>query len=261
MPPPHLPPHLTHKCALALLPPAQSPIINPIERLRSQHDKHFARWPPHINLIYPFLDLKPNSSNHSDDHQHDPITAVSDDNAASTVETVRSRVRKAVADVPPFTLFLYDTGHFLHGKQSATVWFRPGERGGTVDESSATIDGADDRGAEGDVTTETEREPTTLLELQRGLQSEFPECNADTRPFVPHLSIGQAKGSTGAVELKKKVHEVMGAEFNLKWKVDRLVILERKGFRDRFKVVHEIGLGRDVGDDEAETADRDEALQ
>ncbi|OAL44319.1 hypothetical protein IQ07DRAFT_522348 [Pyrenochaeta sp. DS3sAY3a] len=48
-----LPLHLTYKCALALLPPDN--IIAPIEAVRRVHDRHFQRWPPHINLLYPFL--------------------------------------------------------------------------------------------------------------------------------------------------------------------------------------------------------------
>ena len=87
------------------------------------------------------------------------------------------------------------------------------------------------------------------------LQAEFPEVNHDNRPFTPHLSVGQTRSQIGvdklSEEVKKTVSEFLstnGAEEDsptaLDWYVDRVCVIERKGFKDRFKVVAEIELGK-----------------
>ena len=42
-----------HKSALCVVAPRSA--IAPIQELRCFKDKNFVRWPPHINLLYPFL--------------------------------------------------------------------------------------------------------------------------------------------------------------------------------------------------------------
>ncbi|KAH6856719.1 2'-5' RNA ligase superfamily-domain-containing protein [Chaetomium sp. MPI-CAGE-AT-0009] len=52
--PPHFSFNLTsHETALALLPP--SPLWPRLDRLRSLYDAAYPKWPPHINLVYPFV--------------------------------------------------------------------------------------------------------------------------------------------------------------------------------------------------------------
>lgn len=41
--------------ALCLIPPRH--LWEPVDRLRSLHDKGYNRWPPHINLVYPFVSV------------------------------------------------------------------------------------------------------------------------------------------------------------------------------------------------------------
>src|SRR5690242_7022604 len=105
-----LPAHLTHKAALALLPP--SSITAPIEAVRRVHDKHFARWPPHINLLYPFLASPSEASPHGD---ASPPQLRAD---------IRLRIQKAVKTIEPFAVSLSadPPGVFSHGKTSKTVW-------------------------------------------------------------------------------------------------------------------------------------------
>jgi 2'-5' RNA ligase len=180
-----LPAHLSHTSALALLPPAS--ITAPIEAVRRVHDKHFARWPPHINLLYPFL--------------------------ASPSELAES--------IAPFKISLNvaSLGMFSHSKRSKTVWLGP--------------------------TTKT------VQQLQAALQLEFEECNADNRRFTPHLSLGQSNSDYTAKllgeEFKSSVaNSVTGnevASVTLDWYVDRIFVIERKGYHGRFQVVGSVELG------------------
>jgi 2'-5' RNA ligase superfamily len=41
-----------HTSALCLIPPFDC--VEQIQRIRCFRDKSFVRWPPHINLLYPF---------------------------------------------------------------------------------------------------------------------------------------------------------------------------------------------------------------
>lgn len=82
--------------------------------------------------------------------------------------------------------------------------------------------------------------------LQDALQLEVGECDADTRPYVPHLSIGQTKGTKGIVALEEEIQSEMTsycqiADWALDWLVDKVVVIEREGY-DPFRVVGEVLL-------------------
>jgi 2'-5' RNA ligase len=201
-----LPAHLSHKSALALLPPAS--IAAPIETIRRAHDKHFARWPPHINLLYPFLaSPSENRQEHAD--------------AVQLKEEVRMRIQKVVTSIEPFhvSLIADPPGTFSHSKRSKTVWLGPSTQ--------------------------------QIQELQAALQAEFAECDADQRPFTPHLSVGQANSDDAAQKLREETTSTVaefgsksgGASTSLHWPIDKVYVIERKGFHGRFKVVGSIDLG------------------
>lgn len=141
MPPPTLPPHLSHKSSLVLLPPLS--ITKPIETLRRKHDKQFHRWPPHINLIYPFLSSPSSFANSESPSLSQDIeslkakeqaTSITSKNFSGNVlqlrDDIRSRILSVVKDVQPFSIFLQadPPGIFVHGKRSATVWLNPSDQ-------------------------------------------------------------------------------------------------------------------------------------
>ena len=140
--------------------------------------------------------------------------------------------------VKPIQLRLASTNHFLHSKSSATVWLSPEEY--------------------------SDPECLMLRNLQAKLQSTFSECDADHRGFTPHLSVGQARGERGAKALEREADQVMvnfiqnrqeedigqdvqeqasnEVSWSLEWKIDRVFVIERHGFKNRFKIVDEIFL-------------------
>ncbi|KAH7389829.1 2'-5' RNA ligase superfamily-domain-containing protein, partial [Pyrenochaeta sp. MPI-SDFR-AT-0127] len=111
-----LPAHLSHKSALILLPP--SSIAAPIEAVRRVHDKYFARWPPHINLLYPFLAL--------------PSVTIGQGKGDLVFlrEEIRTRIQKVVGSIDAFRVALSadSPGTFSHSQRSKTVWLGPTTR-------------------------------------------------------------------------------------------------------------------------------------
>ncbi|KAH9870075.1 hypothetical protein J1614_006997 [Plenodomus biglobosus] len=205
-----LPAHLSQKCALVLLPPPS--ITAPIEAVRRLYDRHFERWPPHINLLYPFLN---SPSTISEDKEGGKIAHLKHD--------LRIRIQCAIKNIQPFhTSLNADTpGHFKHSSKSNTVWLGPTAQ--------------------------------SVWDLQAALQAEFAECNA--LPFIPHLSVGQARSQTTVEHLQAEIRESVrkhltdredAAPIALSWYVDRLSVIERTGYKDRFKVIGTIELGEQI---------------
>jgi poly(A) polymerase len=75
----------------------------PIQAIRAQHDPSFVRWPPHINLIYPFVPVE------DFDAAHALITA-------------------ALADQAPFSITLAGLDQFEH-RASRSIWIKPASAG------------------------------------------------------------------------------------------------------------------------------------
>jgi hypothetical protein len=44
----------SHKITVCIIPPLA--VQQAVQRIRCFKDKSFVRWPPHINLLYPFLE-------------------------------------------------------------------------------------------------------------------------------------------------------------------------------------------------------------
>lgn len=221
-----LPAHLSYTSALALIPP--SSIAAPIDTIRRVSDKNFARWPPHINLLYPFLYLptEPGQGQLSlTETWNEGVKSLS---GMQLKAEIRARIQQAVKAIEPFdvTLDADSAGTFSHssgkraGWTSKTVWL----------------------------------EPSTLRvqHLQAALQAEFKECDADKRQFTPHLSLGQADSDDAAQRLREEARRSVagsiggegGASAPLHWHVDKIYVITRRAYRDRFRAVGSIDLGQ-----------------
>ncbi|KAL6706077.1 hypothetical protein ACN47E_006179 [Coniothyrium glycines] len=202
-----LPRHLSHKSALVLLPPQS--IAPPIEETRKVHDRHYARWPPHINLIYPFLSAP------------SELIQQGDGTVRHLKEEIRVRIERATRPFRTFqeSLAVDNVGVFHHDARKKTVWLKP----------------------------TTHR----MHGLQAALQAEFLECNTDSRPFTPHLSIGQARtdgqasriGDDFRNNVTSLLQETPIAPVKaLDWTVDRVFVIERENYQGCFSVIGEILL-------------------
>ncbi|GJP29412.1 hypothetical protein CLOM_g16677 [Closterium sp. NIES-68] len=92
-------PAKVHKSAVCVIPPKET--WSSIQAIRVVHDKHYKRWMPHMNLLYPFWEDK-------------------GDNFRRAAEIIQT----ALAGTEPFEIQLASFNDFHHGK-SCTVWLRP----------------------------------------------------------------------------------------------------------------------------------------
>jgi 2'-5' RNA ligase len=91
-------PDKTHHTAVAVVPPQE--VWGPIQAIRHKHDRQFRRWPPHVNLLYPFYP---------------------DERFAETLP----RLVDACARIAPIQVILAEFRFFLHPSGKATLWLAP----------------------------------------------------------------------------------------------------------------------------------------
>jgi 2'-5' RNA ligase len=88
----------THQTAVAVVPPQE--VWGPIQAIRERHDRQFRRWPPHVNLLYPFY-------------------------PARQFKEAHPSLVAACARITPFTVTLAEFRFFLHPSRKATFWLAP----------------------------------------------------------------------------------------------------------------------------------------
>jgi 2'-5' RNA ligase/endonuclease/exonuclease/phosphatase family metal-dependent hydrolase len=71
----------------------------PVDAIRKDYDRSFGRWPPHVNLLYPFVE-------------------------ASTFASAVALIEPILRQQEPFRVWFAEFGSFEH-RGSTTVWLRP----------------------------------------------------------------------------------------------------------------------------------------
>jgi 2'-5' RNA ligase len=184
---------LTHKTALCLIPPEN--VWEQIQSIRSVHDKAYARWMPHINLIYPFA-------------------------PESDFGNIKMQLESMVNKKAPFEIEFDQTSfHYFKQKGSeCTFHLRP-------------------------------KISKNLIELQQIIQKSLPSYATDSRPFEPHLTLGQTTSS--------RISDIL-IEMKAKWKpikfsIDRVCLISRENDRnDLFSIKDQVNLG-DQQEDEVQS--------
>jgi 2'-5' RNA ligase/endonuclease/exonuclease/phosphatase family metal-dependent hydrolase len=100
--------------ALCLIPPEH--LWEPVDRLRSLHDKAYNRWPPHINLVYPFVHPEYLQEAAQILSQLDLSTIVRNDDERRGEEVSQAKIILDEADA--FTHKQYSTIHLRPGRSS-----------------------------------------------------------------------------------------------------------------------------------------------
>ncbi|CUS09836.1 unnamed protein product [Tuber aestivum] len=197
----------SYQTAIAVIPPAfYHPQIN---ALRSLYDKSYPRWPPHINVLYPF---------------------VTPESLPSAVQDIRRVVQESEDDGLGFWLGLDRPGSFRH-KQSATIFLSPGPHDG---------------GMVGDPETASGKALKRLEVLLSGGYAK--RGRAGDGVYRPHLTLGQTSLDPMPLNslLSKAGKLVMANRISsepFKWFVTRLAVMKRDE-EGNMRVVDEILLGK-----------------
>ena len=93
-----MPPRKVHTTSLCWVPAVDQQ--EPIQRLRVEHDRQIGRWPPHVNVLYPFVPI---------DEFEEAVT----------------RLSHALAAIPAFDVAMRRLQRFTYGKKSLTAWLAP----------------------------------------------------------------------------------------------------------------------------------------
>jgi 2'-5' RNA ligase len=185
-----------------------------ITRARTQlHDPGLFRWPPHVNLLYPFL--KCNDVDFSNEDEG-PTVVDSD---------ILRRLELAIQRVEPFTVTLNRFGTF-GGTKRGVLWLYP---------SSTTRDG---------LPAHESLLGEPVHTLYQSLIKEFPECTG-IRDFNPHMTLSHFESLEEAEEARVHIEKWWPNEKCLQFDVTEIYLLQRHGDDGQFKRIVSLGLGKD----------------
>jgi 2'-5' RNA ligase len=153
-----------HHFTVCLVPPEREERIWQIlTRARTElRDAGFYRWPPHVNLLYPFCDPYIAKNGTSDNDVLD--------------SSILRRLEAACRQVEPFQVQLNQFGTF-GGSNRGVLWLHPSSSSeSSMDAENAAI----------------KEEP--VMKLQRLLEDQFPFCNeqrlvGEDGGFKPHMTL------------------------------------------------------------------------
>merc|ERR1712060_885932 len=102
-----------HSVTVCMVPPPEYQYVwEVLSDMRQQlKDPGFYRWPPHANLLYPFLELG-------------PVDDSDDDNNLDNIQQIVQKLQTATIQCSPFTVTLNRFGTF-GGKKRGVLWLNP----------------------------------------------------------------------------------------------------------------------------------------
>ena len=215
-----LPSQKSHCLTICMVPPpsAKAAWSQLSSARRACRDPGFFRWPPHVNLLYPFVepvfDIDKDLDKSSRNDKKDEIRS-------QFMKEVLLHLSKAAAKSTPFDVTIDSFGVF-GGKNRGVMWADP--------KSSHS-------------TRESHSDPTDPLSyLQNELEKQFPTCKDQKKQgkFTPHMTISHYANITDALTAKDTVQSAWEP---ISFHVSEVYMLSRKGDDGQFNIAATIPLG------------------
>ena len=214
----------THTMTVCMVPPESAhQVWHILQQTRTLlKDPGLYRWPPHVNLLYPFYNINLNQG-------------MMEEYTCSL--NILQRLQTVAQSFEPFQVSLLDFGTF-GGKYRGCLWMYP--KSFIIREG----DGNKDQDIKQD-----EVEP--LIRLQTELEKQFPMCNDVKKAsgsFLPHLTLSQLPSLDDALAAKKHILDTWGEKKieyldTLSFHVEEIYILKRIGDDGQFSKMATIKLG------------------
>ncbi|KAL3803155.1 hypothetical protein HJC23_003430 [Cyclotella cryptica] len=214
------PSNKSHCMTICMVPPstAYSAWSQLTSARKACRDPGFYRWPPHVNLLYPFLE---------------PLFHIDGTLERASAEEKKQEVRvqfmnevtkhlsNAAKQCRPFHVNLDSFGCF-GGKSRGVLWADPKSTYSSMESSAEKVD--------------------PLIHLQNMLEKEFPMCNDQRKQgsFTPHMTISHYANISDAIEAKD---ELQSSWEPVSFHVSEVYLLQRTGDDGQFKVAATIPLG------------------
>lgn len=195
-------------------PPVETALWDRLTAARTElRDPGLYRWPPHVNLLYPFISIAPEIEEENEDSG---MRLIDDD--------IVHRLRNATRQFEPFTVSLDSLGTF-GGKQRGVLWLYPRSY------------------SDGTMAAEKDDTDEPLIELQAKLEENFPTCTDQRKQgkFSPHMTISHFPSLESAQTAQTAIEAWWPTESC--FRVDCIYLLKRKGDGGQFLRVATIPLG------------------
>jgi len=228
-------PKKAHTATVCVVPPPENiHVWREVSKIRSElKDPGYFRWPPHINLLYPFVELRKASKNNNNN-----VDTLDDDTSElTTLDEIVAQLVSATESIPPFSVQLSRFGTF-GGKRRGVLWLHPDDT-----TSSGLQQGAEPSNYQEDDEI-NEESATPLLRLQSSLETAFPMCSDGTKPFTPHMTVSHFSNLEEALRAKETITlPPSDSNESYQFVVDRIYVLGREGDEGQFLRIAEIPLG------------------
>ena len=214
-------PQKIHTSTVCMVPPESAKQVwdNLTQARTSLKDPGLYRWPPHVNLLYPFIHFPKKSSNKSDILEA-ALDGLDEEDISSTLEDeCLEKLFESVKCVEPFDVSLNKLGTF-GGKRRGVLWMYPKSfRSENIDQHE---------------------EP--LILLQKVLQETFPYCDDQQKSgnFNPHMTLTHCNNLEEAELLAKQIKEWWEP---ITFRCKEIYVLQRSGDSGQFKILAAIPLG------------------
>ena len=223
-PPSHSPePRKSHCTTVCAVPPASATAAwGALTRARRElRDPGFYRWPPHANILYPFLELNSMKKRNGGE----------DEEPLFDQKTLDS-LSKAAAQCQPFEVTINEFGTF-GGKGRGVLWAYPRSHA-----PGTTYKSEDD---ESEVAFCNPTEP--MIQLQSYLEHEFPTCTEQRkqRRFHPHMTLSHYSSIEDA---SKAMEQIESWWEPITYIQSEVYVLRRVGDIGQFEIAATIHLGR-----------------
>ena len=220
-------PQKFHHITVCMVPPESSERVwEHVTQCRADlRDPGLFRWPPHANLLFPFLKRSTSTTITNNDHNTEH-----DDNNDTVDPDILDGLLKACRQCDPFTVRLQQLGVF-GGKKRGVLWLYPDSRirsGKQQDDDDQAV-----------------VEP--LVRLQSLLVESFPTCNdqnlksSTEEGFNPHMTLSHFVNLDEAEAARRRLQPDWPTD--LEFSVDTIYLLERTGDAGQFVRVADVSLG------------------